>query len=214
MAFSKMLNHREFVHLLSSALTRHLRPTDLFLPEGVTFCTERSNRDERFLAACQPGIVMPVIVDQNLQVIDGVRRCIASLALAQGTVPCAVLAQALTEDERLFWRCRLNPDRIPTVGVKKRLSNAPFLPLGTEANSTFSRLKRASHAIKRRKRDDTYPLPIYHGGKIGTQQAEIARDMLRVWEQIQAMGPISPAWEQIQKTQQDAMEQLLTFRLI
>lgn len=209
-----MLNHKEFVHLLSSAIVRRLRPTDLFLPEGVTFLPERSSRDERFLASCQPGIVMPVVVDQNLQVIDGVRRCIASLALQQGAVPCLVVGQALTEDERLFWRCRLNPDRIPTLRVSKRLSNAPFLPLGTEANSTFSRLKRASQAIKRRKRDDTYPLPIYGGGKIGIRQAEIARQMLGVWEQLQAIGPVSPAWEQIAKTQQAALEALLTFRLI
>lgn len=209
-----MLTHKEFDHLLSSALERRLRPTDLFLPEGVTFALEKSHRDERFLAACQDGIFFPVIIDQNHNVIDGVRRCIASLALAHGTVPCRVLGCVLPEQERLFWRCRLNPDRFPTDRIRRILNGTPVQKTWQEANNTFSRLKKAANAIKRRKRDDSYPLPIYSGGKMGFRQAEIATQMLTVWEQLHAVGPLAPAWEQITKKQREALEELLTFRLI
>lgn len=169
---------------LSGVAVESLRVRDLLLPHGATFCT-KPGLDGRFTAACQDGILVPIIVDQEHYLIDGMRRCQAAWTLDERHVPAKVIPQILTESERLLLRVLLNPDRTPNRSTLLRIGWNPVRDLPVDKNSILPKLARAEKARRARDQERRNLQEFTGGGKHGVSQSAVARHIVAAYEGIQ-----------------------------
>lgn len=155
-------------------------------PRGVTFLA-KLHAEGRFTAACQAGILIPILVDQSDRLIDGLRRCQAAWTLQHTHIPARRLPRVLTEEELLRLRVFLNPDRMPSKTTIRKLGGNPIGRLPVDRNSTLPKLARAEAARHIRDQERRRVLEFVGGGKHGREQGEIARSLVRAYEGLQGL---------------------------
>ena len=103
----------------------------------------------KFLESCERGILVPILIDQDFHLIDGVKRAVGAFTAQLPHAPCLVLPP-LGDAERLALRVLLNPDRTPTdktrdlLAGKANFGHMPNLRYRTDI------LKKATEAVARR----------------------------------------------------------------
>jgi ParB-like chromosome segregation protein Spo0J len=137
-----------FVELIDRATPSRMKTMELEFPQGATFVGEKEP-PKKFMESCERGILVPIIVDADLHVIDGVRRAIAAFTVQLPDAPCLIV-EKLTEMERLAYRVLINPDRTATPAVMELLKgkvNFKHLPNMRYRDEI---LQKASDAIRAR----------------------------------------------------------------
>lgn len=140
---------KKFFHLLDEATASRISALHVEYPSGPTFNHEQGP-SEKFLASCQRGILVPVIIDQDGFLIDGVKRCVGAFAAGIGSVPCLVV-EPLTPDERLAFRVLANPDR--EISAKTAAQLKSKVNFGRLPNMKYRTdiLKAANEAVETRR---------------------------------------------------------------
>lgn len=121
---------------------------DLEYPKGPTFQGDKEP-DEKFLISCERGILVPIIIDRDMHLIDGVRRAIGAFTAQLSSAPCLIV-DSLSEIERLAFRVLINPDRTPndtTLSMLRGKVNFGHIP---NYRYRTEILQKAQAAISRR----------------------------------------------------------------
>lgn len=186
----------------------------LLLPRGRTFSTKP--RDEkRFTASCQDGILIPVLLNGNYCVIDGLRRCHAASVLRHPEIPAWVLPQILSDHEQLRLRILLNPDRPPSPATLKRTTDA-VRPLPTDWNCARTLIARAARILKTRTIGAESVLELTGGGRTAKSQAGMIQQVADVIRDLDTLlrhyAEPPPELTNVRKSLVLAAKKLLNFR--
>lgn len=128
-----------------------------------------------------------MLIDQDLQLIDGMRRCQAAWTLQQHEIPARKLPRKLTEEELLRLRVFLNPDRQPTKTTLRKLGGNPIGTLPVDPKSLLAKMARAESARETRVVERQRVLQFLGGGRHGTSQREIAGQLVAAYEGLQKL---------------------------
>ncbi len=145
---SNAIDLQKFKKLIQNAVPARVLSMDLEYPNGKTFVGD-AEPSEKFLASCERGILVPLIVDEEMHLIDGVKRAIGAFTAQLSSAPCLII-EKLTEMERLAFRVLINPDRRPTEWAKEALKGKANFDHIPNYRYRTEILKKAQSAIRRR----------------------------------------------------------------